>query len=214
MCFVKNALVFKDTNILEEPGSPCPSPGHCYCPVPFRASSCKRSTKDSTPASVSVAGADSASSGGGETQTVSFSSGNPFVEVTRGILHLYKENHTTSLEEGVIRSQMLCMLGVPAKHKTPDLLQFTAPCHSRLEMMRIINDGSPNQFMVLLRYTFCMTSITSPLGLGHHSLLRRCNLPLCAAAGHTTLRVQCSSLAEFLMCHNFSHLVVRTYKSI
>jgi len=117
-----------------------------------RASSCKRSTKDSTPASVSVAGADSASSGGGETQTVSFSSGNPFVEVTRGILHLYKENHTTSLEEGVIRSQMLCMLGVPAKHKTPDLLQFTAPCHSRLEMMRIINDGSPNQFMVLLRF--------------------------------------------------------------
>ena len=44
------------------------------------------------------------------------------------------------------------MLGVPSKHKTPDLLQFTAPCHSQLEMMRIINDGSPNQFMVLLRF--------------------------------------------------------------
>ena len=40
-----------------------------------------------------------------------------------GILHLYKENSTTSLEEGVLRSQMICMIGVPAKHKTRDLLQ-------------------------------------------------------------------------------------------
>ena len=49
------------------------------------------------------------------------------------------------------------MLGVPAKHKTPDLLQFTAPCHSELEMMRIIHDGSPNQYMVLLRFR-CQSS--------------------------------------------------------
>ena len=41
----------------------------------------------------------------------------------KGILHLYKENSTTSLEEGVLRSQMICMIGVPAKHKTRDLLQ-------------------------------------------------------------------------------------------
>lgn len=39
---------------------------------------------------------------------INFVSGNPFVEVTKGILHLYKENETTSLEEGVLRSQMLC----------------------------------------------------------------------------------------------------------
>ena len=83
---------------------------------------------------------------------INFVSGNPFVEVTKGILHLYKENNTTSLEEGVIRSQMLCMIGVPAKHKTLDLLQFTAACHSELEMMRVIHDGSPNQYMVLLRF--------------------------------------------------------------
>ncbi len=45
------------------------------------------------------------------------------------------------------------MLGVPAKIKTPDLLQFSAPCQSELDMMRIITDGSsPNQFMVLLRF--------------------------------------------------------------
>ena len=39
---------------------------------------------------------------------INFVSGNPFVEVTKGILHLYKENETTSLEEGILRSQMLC----------------------------------------------------------------------------------------------------------
>ena len=105
--------------------------------------SSRRSTKDSTPMD-----------GTGITaNTISFVSGNPFVEVTKGILHLYKENSTTSLEEGVLRSQMICMLGVPAKHKTPDLLQFTAPCHSELEMMRVINyKDVPNQYMVLLRF--------------------------------------------------------------
>lgn len=44
------------------------------------------------------------------------------------------------------------MLCVPAKIKTPDLLQFTAPCHDELEMMRFIQDGTPNQYMVLLRF--------------------------------------------------------------
>ncbi len=45
------------------------------------------------------------------------------------------------------------MLGVPAKHKTQDLLQFTAPCHTELEMMRVIQYMDvPNQYMVLLRF--------------------------------------------------------------
>uniref|UniRef100_A0A0K2UHP7 BRCA1associated proteinlike [Megachile rotundata] n=1 Tax=Lepeophtheirus salmonis TaxID=72036 RepID=A0A0K2UHP7_LEPSM len=83
---------------------------------------------------------------------INFFSGNPFIENTKGILHLFKENETTSLEDGVIRSQMICMLGVPAKIKTPDLLQFTAPCHTELEMVRIIHDGSPNQYMALFRF--------------------------------------------------------------
>lgn len=109
--------------------------------------SSKRSTKDSTPAG--AAGSD------GEPlnpDLINFVSGNPFVEVTKGILHLYKENQTTSLEDGVIRSQMICMLGVPAKLKTPDLLSFTAAVHSELEMMRVIHDGNPNQYMVLMRF--------------------------------------------------------------
>jgi len=109
-------------------------------------SSSRRSTKDNTPL-------DGATTASATSDTINFVSGNPFVEVTKGILHLYKENSTTSLEEGVLRSQMICMIGVPAKHKTRDLLQFTAPCHSELEMMRFIQyQDVPNQYMVLLRF--------------------------------------------------------------
>ncbi len=61
-------------------------------------------SKESTPSSAHSAAKDKDPSG----EQLNFVSGNPFVEVTNGVLHLYKENHTTSLEEGVIRSQMLC----------------------------------------------------------------------------------------------------------
>jgi BRCA1-associated protein len=77
---------------------------------------------------------------------INFISGNPFVEVTKGVIHLYK------LSEPVPGTEMMAMLGVPAKHKTPDLLQLTAPCHQDLEYIRIIHDGSPNQYMVLLKF--------------------------------------------------------------
>jgi hypothetical protein len=60
-------------------------------------------------------------------------SGNPFVEVTKGVIHLYK------LSEPVPDTKMMAMLGVPANHKTPDLLQLTAPCHQVLEYIRIIH---------------------------------------------------------------------------
>jgi BRCA1-associated protein len=77
---------------------------------------------------------------------INFISGNPFVEVTKGVIHLYK------LSEPVPDTEMMAMLGVPAKHNTPDLLQLTAPCHQDLEYIRIIHDGSPNQYMVLLKF--------------------------------------------------------------
>ncbi|KFM79883.1 BRCA1-associated protein, partial [Stegodyphus mimosarum] len=58
---------------------------------------------------------------------ISFSSGNHIVEVTKGLLHLYKENQRTTLAEEAERSEMLCILAVPAAMTTHDLLQFVAP---------------------------------------------------------------------------------------
>jgi len=69
--------------------------------TPFSQSkeSSRRSTKESTPAEIS--------------DHVNFISGKPFVEVTKGIIHLFKDK-----QDDVVTSEMMCMIGVPAKHKT------------------------------------------------------------------------------------------------
>jgi len=101
--------------------------------TPLSSSGRQSSVKESSPVS--------------HTDLINFISGNPFVECTKGIIHLFKT------EEGEeVDTSMMLMLGVPAKHKTTDLLQFTAPCHQDLEYMRIVHDGSPNQYMVLLKF--------------------------------------------------------------
>lgn len=83
---------------------------------------------------------------------ISFVSGNPMVEVTHGILHLFKENDKTSLAEGYERSEMLCMLAVPSSMTVHALLQFIAPCYQHINFLRIIRDTSPNQYMILLKF--------------------------------------------------------------
>lgn len=47
-------------------------------------------------------------------------------------------------------SHQLCLLAVPASLSCHDLVAFVAPCHSEIQHIRIVRDGSPNQFMVLL----------------------------------------------------------------
>lgn len=77
-------------------------------------------------------------------------SGNPFAEVTQGILHLYKKNERKEIRDGP--SNQLCLLAVPASMSCHDLLKFVAPCHAVIQHIRIIKDGSPNQFIVLLEF--------------------------------------------------------------
>ncbi len=84
--------------------------------------------------------------------TLRFFSGNPTVERTEGVIHLYKENQMTSLAEGGCRSEMICMLAVPATMTSAYLLQFVAPVEPWLENIKIIRDGAPNQYMVLLKF--------------------------------------------------------------
>jgi len=83
-----------------------------------------------------------------EPDIISFISGNPFVEVTKGIIHLFKDKTDPEFRN----TEMMCMYGVPAQHKTTEILQFTAPCHPDLEYMRFIHDASPNQYIVLLKF--------------------------------------------------------------
>ena len=89
---------------------------------------------------------------------ITFISGNPFVEMTKGVIHLFKQSVA-----GPVETEIMCMLGVPAKHKTTDLLQLTAPCHQDLEYMRIVHDGSPNQYMVLFKFRNASSKNLNPI---------------------------------------------------
>lgn len=83
---------------------------------------------------------------------IHFFSGNPMVEVTKGILHVYKDNQMVSLKKELPRSELICMLGVSAAYTIHDLLRFTAPVSAGVESMRIIRDSMPNQYMVLIKF--------------------------------------------------------------
>ncbi|XP_069353463.1 BRCA1-associated protein isoform X1 [Eulemur rufifrons] len=84
---------------------------------------------------------------------ISFFSGNPSVEIVHGIMHLYKTNKMTSLKEDVRRSAMLCILTVPATMTSHDLMKFVAPFNEVIEQMKIIRDSTPNQYMVLIKFS-------------------------------------------------------------
>ena len=86
-------------------------------------------------------------------QSLTYFSGNPSVETTEGILHFYKENELTPLEDSSAqRSLLICMLIVPATLTSYDLLNFIAPVADWLKHIQIIRDATPNQYMVLLRF--------------------------------------------------------------
>ena len=138
-------------------------------------------SKDSSPAPPpAVEDAEAASStshkdisDGKKKEQLSFFCGNPFVEKVQGILHFYKEkyrfaflfffnakitnvlfdaSYMTSLELDVPRSQMICMLAIPAWLSCHDLLNFLAPCCPGIRRVRIIRDKTPNQYMALVLF--------------------------------------------------------------
>lgn len=61
-------------------------------------------------------------------------------------------SHMTSLEENVPRSQMICMLAIPAWLSCHDLLNFLAPCCPGIRRVRVIRDKTPNQYMALVLF--------------------------------------------------------------
>jgi BRCA1-associated protein len=64
------------------------------------------------------------------------------------IINTFSEQN--NIQDGL--SQTLCLLAVPAALSCHDILNFCAPFHSMLKHVRIIRDGSPNQYMVILDF--------------------------------------------------------------
>ncbi|KAL1110596.1 hypothetical protein AAG570_008124 [Ranatra chinensis] len=85
-------------------------------------------------------------------ESIQFISGNPFVETTQGIIHLFKEDELTSIDRAARRSQTVCILAVPSTMTCSDLLTFIAACHDDIKHVRIIKDSSPNQYMALITF--------------------------------------------------------------
>ncbi|XP_038217359.1 BRCA1-associated protein [Zerene cesonia] len=83
-----------------------------------------------------------------EDDTISFFCGNPLIEVTKGVLHLYKENELKEAEE----AKTLCLLSVPGALGAPDLLAFAAACQQDIAHVRVLRDGSPDHYMALLTF--------------------------------------------------------------
>lgn len=89
---------------------------------------------------------------GQTSSAINFFSGNPAVETTEGILHLYKEDRMTCVTGDVRRSEMVCMLNIPASLTSRDLIQYVAPIGPDLEHIKIIRGSTPNEYMVLLKF--------------------------------------------------------------
>ncbi|XP_062512359.1 BRCA1-associated protein-like [Corticium candelabrum] len=93
--------------------------------------------------------ASSAAEGLDEANRLSFFSGNPAVEITRGFLHVYMNDNSQTIEADC---SLLCILAIPATLTCRDLLKFIASASPTIDSIRVIRDSTPNQYMALINF--------------------------------------------------------------
>ncbi|KAL2936631.1 BRCA1-associated protein [Bienertia sinuspersici] len=90
------------------------------------------------------------------TQTLSFSSGNPRIEETSGVMHLYSNDVTSSpslLQLPVGRKPLVCVLGVPNHMTYADFCRFSGSFIQHMLEMRIVrNDDMDDTYIILIRF--------------------------------------------------------------
>ncbi|KAH9542492.1 hypothetical protein CY35_13G010200 [Sphagnum magellanicum] len=103
-----------------------------------------------------AAAAAAADGGCDGTRIIKFSSGNPRVEATRGVMHLFRD---TSVDPGSLehlpvgRSEQLCVLAVPNHMTGADFCQFTGAFIENIKEMRFVrNDGVTDRYSVLMKF--------------------------------------------------------------
>ncbi|CAF0909803.1 unnamed protein product [Brachionus calyciflorus] len=103
-----------------------------------------------------------------KTTEISFYYGNPTIDIVKGFIHIYKDKDLTPLEVSesskipisssltnsspIFRSELLCMIGIPANINCNELLEFLMPFSESIVNMRIIRDAFPNQYMTLVKF--------------------------------------------------------------
>ncbi|KAE9588002.1 hypothetical protein Lal_00002994 [Lupinus albus] len=93
------------------------------------------------------------------TSSLNFSSGNPRIEETRGLMHLFRHDPNSSLSSSpppplpVDRKPLVCVVGVPNHMTYADFCQFSGSfIHHILEMRIVRLDGMDDQYSVLIRF--------------------------------------------------------------
>ncbi|XP_010537913.1 PREDICTED: BRCA1-associated protein [Tarenaya hassleriana] len=99
------------------------------------------------------------------TQTVRFSSGNPRIGETHGVMHLFSDDSVSSSSSSscspsssssnlpIGRNPLVCVLGVPNHMTYADFCQFCGSFIQHiLEMRTVRNDGIENRYSILIRF--------------------------------------------------------------
>ncbi|CAM8993468.1 unnamed protein product [Rhodiola kirilowii] len=89
------------------------------------------------------------------TQAFAFSSGNPRIEETRGLVHLFTQDPSDGSSSGLPsgRKPLLCVLGVPNHMTYADFCQFCGSfIHNVLEMRIVRKDGIEDRYSILMRF--------------------------------------------------------------
>lgn len=88
------------------------------------------------------------------TDEVVFFSGNPEIEVSKGVLRLFKDNKTEKgLENGLPRkrSDLVCLLAVPAHYSSAEICTFLRSYARFATYMRVLRDQSPDRVLLVLK---------------------------------------------------------------
>ncbi|KAM0018637.1 putative transcription factor C2H2 family [Helianthus debilis subsp. tardiflorus] len=106
------------------------------------------------PITTDVGDSSTSSSNAYVTQAFPFSSGNPRIEETRGVMHLFLDDAVSSASNlPVGRSPLICVLGVPNHMTYADFCQFCGSfIHHVLEMRVVRNDGMENRYSILVTF--------------------------------------------------------------
>lgn len=85
------------------------------------------------------------------TSLFNFSSGNPRIEETRGLMHVFPEQNPPSLPVG--RKPLACVLGVPNHMTYADFCQFCGSFIQHILEMRIVRmESMEDRYSVLIRF--------------------------------------------------------------
>ncbi|OMO77509.1 Zinc finger, UBP-type [Corchorus olitorius] len=85
------------------------------------------------------------------TEAIPFSSGNPRIEETRGVMHLFSNDAVSPLP--VERKPFVSVLGVPNHMTYADFCQFCASfIHHIMEMRIVRNDGMDDRYSVVMTF--------------------------------------------------------------